>query len=548
VEPSARNVISGVGRNAIVVTNADSSGSVIGNLIGTDVTGTQAIGDAVGVDVVDASPLIRGNVIAGQGNAGIKLEGSSSVVQGNFIGTDETATLPLGNPGGGIYALEENGNIAIGGTAAGEANVIAHNGRTFFSMIGGVHVRSPNVTIRANRIFDNLYLGIDLLNGRSGGAVTPNDPGDTDGGPNESQNFPIITNVSQTPGATLIQGYLDSTPSTAFDVDLFFGPSCNFRPWGFAQGEQYVGAIAVTTDGAGMATFSTSVPVEIQPGQSVTATATDPQGRTSEFSQRIILSIEPKSGPAEGGTVATIFGMDFGPGTVVHVAGLPVTNIQIVDYGTLTGTMPALPAGVVYDVVAQNPPNGGYSLEKSWLSDFLDVPESHPFHDYVVRLVTNGVSAGVGGGNFGIGTAAARQQMAVFLMKAKRGICYAPPPCAGVFADVPCTSPFAPWIEALAAEGITGGCGGGNFCPGSPVRRDQMAVFLLKALAGPDFVPQPCIGVFADVPCPSLFADWIEALAEADITGGCGPGIYCPTQSVTRGQMAVFVGKTFSLF
>jgi len=122
-----------------------------------------------------------------------------------------------------------------------------------------------------------------------------------------------------------------------------------------------------------------------------------------------------------------------------------------------------------------------------------------------------------------------------------------PPACSGVFADVPCASPFAPWVEALAAEGITGGCGGGNFCPQSPVRRDQMAVFLIKALAGPDFVPLPCAGIFTDVPCPSLFADWIETLVDANITAGCGTGIYCPLQSVTRGQMAVLVVKTFLL-
>ncbi len=239
--------------------------------------------------------------------------------------------------------------------------------------------------------------------------------------------------------------------------------------------------------------------------------------------------------------------MDFGPSTVVTVAGLPVANLNVVDPWTLTGTMPALPAGVVYDIVASNPPNGGYSLQSAWLADFLDVPAAHMFHDYVVQLVTNGVAAGVGGGNFGLAAVASRQQMAVFLMKARRGICYVPPACAGVFADVPCASPFAPWVEALAAEGITGGCGGGNFCPQSPVRRDQMAAFLLKALAGPDFVPFPCTGIFTDVPCPSLFADWIETLVDANITVGCGTGIYCPLQSVTRGQMAVFVVKTFRL-
>ena len=93
--------------------------------------------------------------------------------------------------------------------------------------------------------------------------------------------------------------------------------------------------------------------------------------------------------------------------------------------------------------------------------------------------------------------------MAVFLLKSKYGVCYVPPPCTGVFPDVPCPSNFAPWIEALAAEGITGGCGGGNYCPTNPVRRDQMAVFLLKAKHGSTYVPPACSGDFADVPCPS---------------------------------------------
>lgn len=165
-----------------------------------------------------------------------------------------------------------------------------------------------------------------------------------------------------------------------------------------------------------------------------------------------------------------------------------------------------------------------------------------------MRLLGNGVAAGIGGGLFGVDTGTSRQQMAVFLMKGKHGICYVPPPCTGVFGDVTCPSVFADWIEALAAEGITGGCGGGNYCPASPVRRDQMAVFLLKAKYGPSFVPAQCAGTFLDVAYPSTFADWIERLAAELITGGCGNGNYCPLASSTRGQMTVFVGKTFFLF
>jgi hypothetical protein len=74
-----------------------------------------------------------------------------------------------------------------------------------------------------------------------------------------------------------------------------------------------------------------------------------------------------------------------------------------------------------------------------------------------------------------------------------------------------------------------------------------MAVFLLKTLLGSGYVPPNCSGVFGDVPCPSTFAAWIEDLAARAITGGCGGGNYCPTNPNTRGQMAVFLTKTFGL-
>ena len=140
--------------------------------------------------------------------------------------------------------------------------------------------------------------------------------------------------------------------------------------------------------------------------------------------------------------------------------------------------------------------------------------------------------------------------MAVFLLKAKYGPWWVPPPATGtVFADVPLNSFAADWIEELSHEGITGGCGGGNYCPGSPVTRQQMAVFLLKAEHGSTYVSPGCAGIFGDVACPSLFADWIEQLYAEAITGGCqaSPLLYCPTNDVTRGQMAVFVTKTFRL-
>jgi hypothetical protein len=142
-----------------------------------------------------------------------------------------------------------------------------------------------------------------------------------------------------------------------------------------------------------------------------------------------------------------------------------------------------------------------------------------------------------------------REQMAVFLLRARGGGSYTPPACTSApFPDVPCSSPFAAWIRELVNRGITAGCGGGLYCPTNPVTREQMAVFLLKTSEGAGFTPPPCTTpAFADVPCASPFAAWVQELVARGITAGCGGGLYCPTDSVTRGQMAVFLTKTFTL-
>src|SRR6185503_7634988 len=116
-----------------------------------------------------------------------------------------------------------------------------------------------------------------------------------------------------------------------------------------------------------------------------------------------------------------------------------------------------------------------------------------------------------------------------------------------VFGDVPASSGFCRYVEELARRGVVNGCGGGNYCPADPVTREQMAVFTLRTL-DPTLNPPACTTpVFADVPASSPFCKWIEELARRGVVTGCGGGNYCPTQSVTRDQMAVFLAQTFSL-
>jgi hypothetical protein len=494
----------------------------------------------------------EGNVISGNEDYGISMMYdcvtalTDNVIEGNQIGVDASGANPLGNGEGGIYLGCLTQNNRIGGTAAGAGNTIAYNGAPSSSVGAGIFFDSTAGTgnsIRANRIFSNKGLGIDL----GSGSPNPNDANDADTGANQLQNFPIILSAVPGAGNTHITGKLRSAPSTTFDLDFFANAVCSNFPREFVEGETYLGSSQVVTDGSGNATIDATVPVATEAGARISATATDPAGNTSGISQRIVFAMtSATSGPAAGGMAIAISGTDFADPTTMTIGGFSTPVVFVNDHA-LQSTSPALGAGTVNDLVVMTPDGTTGTLPKAWVADFLDVPGSQQFHSFVTTLVSNAITVGVGGGNYGVDAPTLRRQMAVFLLKAMHGLCYTPPPCAGAFADVPCPSTFANWIEALAAEGITGGCGGGNYCPSSPVRRDQMAVFLLKAEHGSGYTPPNCAGVFPDVACPSPFAHWIEQLASEQITGGCGGGDYCPLSNNTRGQMAVFITKTFDL-
>src|SRR5262245_32444708 len=159
-----------------------------------------------------------------------------------------------------------------------------------------------------------------------------------------------------------------------------------------------------------------------------------------------------------------------------------------------------------------------------------------------------GITAGRGSGTYCPPSSITRAQMAVFLLRAEHGSSYVPPGATGtIFTDVPAGSFAADWIEQLYTEGVTGGCATNplRYCPSNPVTRGQMAAFLLKIYHGNVYAPPPAQGVFADVPVSLPLAPWIEELSRLAVTSGCGGSSYCPGNSVTPGQMAVFMAKTF---
>jgi acetyl esterase/lipase len=179
---------------------------------------------------------------------------------------------------------------------------------------------------------------------------------------------------------------------------------------------------------------------------------------------------------------------------------------------------------------------------------FDDVPPGHWAFPFVEATVRAGISSGCGNNKFCPDATVTRAQMSVFLERGMRGGSYQPPPATGtVFGDVGAGDFAANFIEQLAADGITAGCGGGMFCPDSSVTRAQMAVFLLRAKYGASYSPPPASGLFSDVAIGHWSARWVEQMAAEGITSGCGGGKFCPGSSVTRAQMAVFLVRTFGL-
>lgn len=309
-EASSGNTIGGTTSEARNLISGNSSGDGIqicgahenlveGNLIGTDMTGGVALGNrSSGVQIcafgtrntIGGTVTAARNVISANGSrsGGISIVGDENQVLGNFIGTDVTGTADLGN---GLHGIDIEGpafNNLIGGTPPGAGNLIAFNGNTGIS----IDERSSGATgnaILANSIFSNtgftpdpfgaaVGLGIDL--DRDG--VSPNDEQDGDGGTNNLQNFPHLTSAN-TEADTTIAGTLNSTPATEFRLEFFVNRECD--PSGYGEGETFLGSTSVTTDSSGNAGYTVTFEPPVPSGRFITATATDPEGNTSEFSR-----------------------------------------------------------------------------------------------------------------------------------------------------------------------------------------------------------------------------------------------------------------------
>jgi CSLREA domain-containing protein len=274
-----RNVIS---NNYYGIMNLTSNNTVLNNYIGTTPDGTNARGNTLaGIYLSGENNLIGGadpsarNLISGNGDGILISVGRSNTILGNYIGVAIDGVTALPNNLHGIGLQGSSTANRIGGTIPGEANLISHNKLNGVSLYEQSGIFPIQNEIRGNSISNNGILGIDL--GDDG--ITANDPGDTDGQANEQQNYPVLSTSQHSPTLAIT---LDSQPNTLYLVDIYRSDQCNRS--GYGEGQEHLNTIRLTTDVSGQASFDLNLNGLVLPGHAITATATDPGGNTSEFS------------------------------------------------------------------------------------------------------------------------------------------------------------------------------------------------------------------------------------------------------------------------
>jgi hypothetical protein len=381
-----RNIISANQGDGVEISGGNNN-VVAGNFIGTDVTGTQPLGNyseginlnygssfnRIGTDGLSVDNFGERNIISSN-IRGIRLgsgaPGQGNFIAGNWIGVGSDGR-PLGNgfpvypggPSGGIGILiEGDSSDQIGGSPE-LANIIANT----FSGDGVVITgSSTGDSVRANMIYNNRSpiggLAIDL--GRDG--VTPNNSHVGQTGPNNWQNFPVLT-TAVADSATRVLGTLNSTPNTTFTIDFYANDPDKGSAGANGEGQYYLGSATVITDGSGNVSFNVSGLAATTPGEWISATATDPGGNTSEFA----LDVQAVGPASLSGMVFADFNndgqVDFGeqgiPGVPISLtgsdaAGDPV-NLNLATDGAGTYVFLDLPPGTYTITEVQQP--AGYT-------------------------------------------------------------------------------------------------------------------------------------------------------------------------------------------
>jgi Bacterial Ig-like domain (group 3) len=393
--PGAANVISGNARQGIDI--AGNGNLVEGNYIGTDASGTMRLGNGgdgirfasgaanniiggVGAgNIISANSLFGVQITAGNNSAAAPCNNNSVV--GNFIGTNAAGNAGLGNGASGVdidsgssnnvvagNAIEGNAadgvvvssgasNNTIGGTTAGSANTISTNSGD------GVFVQSATgVSILGNSIGGNGGLGINL-----DGATNANN----------SQAAPLLGLACASDSGTVIAGTLAGTAGTTYRLEFFVNPP-PVAP-SSVQGQTFLGAVSVTlnTTGQFTAVFSTANLA----GQWITATATDPNGDTSQFSTGLLFGKAATSSSLQAAIAALPSASTF----TFPISSDDAVQSLIRAINGLTGV--SRPITIVADLgggtystggIAYNPTDPNTALDVTWMPENGTLDPSYP--------------------------------------------------------------------------------------------------------------------------------------------------------------------------
>jgi hypothetical protein len=293
---SGNTLVSSGLRSAILIRGGFSAPTTVqGNIIGADRTGTHVLGNiGAGVfldspnSVIGGATVSAGNVISGNQTVSINfgsLNAVGALIQNNKLGTDPTGTLAVGTTGGISFINTASNNRILDNTIAFGTGIRMTSGSTGNLISRNSIFSNTGLGIDLNN------------DGPTANDVPPaSAPPDQDNGANKLQNYPIITSLSDLAPGTRIQGTLASTPSANFRLEFFASADRDESNNNFAEGQTYLGFVDVSTNSSGNATFSVDL-AALPAGQPyVTATATDttnpgsgPANNTSEFSAVAVL-------------------------------------------------------------------------------------------------------------------------------------------------------------------------------------------------------------------------------------------------------------------
>ncbi len=323
------------------------------------------------------------------------------------------------------------------------------------------------------------------------------------------------------------------------------------NPLAYAQTGDFAGLfVRLVRSGQASATFDAITEKLVQfPNASV---------KVSEAANNVVLKVN-RSG-VSGGAVSVAYATADGTATAGtdYVATAGTLNWADGDTAAKTISVPIVhdnvsEAAKTFSVALSSPTGIALGVPSSVSVTMYENVPAVPFVDisgnwaasYINAIYGAGITTGCGGGNYCPAQSVTRGQMAAFIIRAKEGepasSCATSP-----FSDVPISDGFCKYVKRMMDLTITTGCGGGNYCPNQNVTRDQIAAFIIRAVEG-----NPVAGYcgstapYSDVPASNGFCGHIKRMAELGITTGCGGGNYCPSQTVTRDQMAVFLARAF---